>query len=298
VTAEEHPLPSPVPRERESSTPSLGRGQGEGRAEALGAIFLWGLLAALAVRLATVPPFLLTGIALLIGSLVGGRSLLSRPPPPAALALGVYGLFGFHFFLFLALRHAPAVEANLVNYLWPLLIVLLAPLLVPGVRWSARHALAALLGFGGAALLIGSGARGLGQGEVLGYAFALASALIWSTYSLMTRRFSRFPTGHVAWFCLVSGAASLACHFAFEPAYVPESASWPWLLALGLGPMGAAFFLWDRALKQGDPRALGNLAYLTPLLSTLALVLTGAGTLAPTAVLAMALILAGAFLGR
>jgi drug/metabolite transporter (DMT)-like permease len=270
----------------------------DGRLAALGAIFLWGLLAALAVRLSSVPPFLLTGVALLIGSLVGVRSLLSRPPPPAALALGMYGLFGFHFFLFLALRRAPPVEANLVNYLWPLLIVLLAPLLVPGVHWSARHALAALLGFGGAALLIGSGADRLGQGEMLGYAFAAASAFIWSTYSLLTRRFSHFPTGYVAWFCLVSGAASLACHFAFEPRYVPAADEWPWLLALGVGPMGAAFFLWDRALKRGDPRALGNLAYLTPLLSTVTLVLTGAGTLAPIAVIAMTLILASAWLGR
>jgi drug/metabolite transporter (DMT)-like permease len=259
---------------------------------------LWGVLAALAVRLSPVPPFLLTGIALLIGSLVGARSLISRPPPLAALALGVYGLFGFHFFLFLALRHAPPVEANLVNYLWPLLIVVLAPVIVPGVSWSVRHLLAALLGFAGAALLIGSGAEALGKGEALGYAFAIASALIWSTYSLLTRRLRHFPTGYVAWFCIVSGAASLACHFAFESRYLPQGVEWIYLAALGIGPMGAAFFLWDRALKRGDPRALGNLAYLTPLLSTLTLVLTGAGVLAPLALPAMALILAGAWLGR
>jgi len=282
------------------ATPSLGRGQREGRVAALGAIFLWGLLAALAVRLSAVPPFLLTGVALLVGSLVGVRSLLSRPPPLAAVALGVYGLFGFHFFLFLflALRRAPPVEANLVNYLWPLLIVLLAPVLVPGVRWSPRHGAAAAMGFAGAALLIGSGADSLGHGEMLGYAFAAISALIWSTYSLMTRRFSHFPTAYVAWFCLASGLASLACHLAFEPRYVPAGGEWPWLVALGVGPMGAAFYLWDHALKRGDPRSIGNLAYLTPLLSTLVLVATGAGTLAPIAMLAMALILAGAWLGR
>ena len=44
------------------------------------------------------------------------------------LALGVYGLFGFHFLLFISLRLAPPVEANLVNYLWPLGIVVMAPL--------------------------------------------------------------------------------------------------------------------------------------------------------------------------
>ena len=136
---------------------------------ALGAIALWGALATLALRLSAVPPFLLTGLALAIGSLVGGRALLRRPPPWRRLALGIYGLFGFHFFLFLALRHAPPVEANLVNYLWPLLIVVLAPAIVPGVRASARHVIAAVMGFAGAALLI-AGGGGLGEGSEIGRA--------------------------------------------------------------------------------------------------------------------------------
>lgn len=264
---------------------------------ALGAIALWGLLAALALKLAAVPPFLLTGIALVIGALVGGRALAHRPPPPAALALGVYGLFGFHFFLFLALRRAPAVEANLINYLWPLLIVVLAPVIVPDVRFSPRHGLAALLGFAGAALLIGAGSAALGGGQMLGYAFAAASALIWSTYSLMTRRLRHFPTAYVSWFCLVSGVASLACHFIFERRYWPRDSEWLYLIALGVGPMGAAFYLWDRAMKRGDPRTIGNLAYLTPLLSTLVLVAFAGGVLTPVSFVAMGLILAGAWLG-
>ncbi len=264
---------------------------------ALGAIALWGTLAAISLRLASVPPFLLTAIALLIGALVGGKSLLGRPPPPAALALGACGLFGFHFFLFLALRHAPPVEANLVNYLWPLLIVLLAPLIVPGISWSPRHLVAALLGFAGAALLITAGSGQLGSGEALGYAFAAASALIWSTYSLATRRFAHFPTRYVAWFCLVSGLAALACHFAFEPSRWPDGGEWPFLVALGVGPMGAAFYFWDRALKRGDPLVIGNLAYLTPLLSTALLVLAGGGKFTGVTAAAMVLILGGAALG-
>jgi drug/metabolite transporter (DMT)-like permease len=267
-------------------------------AAALGAIALWGTLAALALQLSAVPPFLLTGIALLLGALVGGRTLLHRPPPLAALALGVYGLFGFHFFLFLALRHAPPVEANLINYLWPLLMVVLAPAIVPGIRWSLRHGIAAVLGFTGAALLIGAGAAAAaGAGETIGYAFAAVSALIWSSYSLMTRRFAHFPTAYVSWFCLASGMAALACHGMLEPAYRPRPREWLYLLALGLGPMGAAFFLWDRALKRGDPRVIGNLAYLTPLLSTLVLAAVTRARLGPLAFIAMGLILTGAWLG-
>jgi drug/metabolite transporter (DMT)-like permease len=114
----------------------------------------------------------------------------------------------------------------------------------------------------------------------------------------MSRRLRHFPTGYVSWFCLASGIASLACHFLFERRYWPREDEWLFILALGLGPMGAAFFLWDTALKRGDPRAIGNLAYLTPLLSTVLLVFLGGGRLTTTSLVAMALIIAGAILGN
>ena len=264
---------------------------------ALGAIALWGTLAVLALALADVPPFLLTGSALLIGAVFLAPGLLRGVPPWPALLLGLYGLFSYHFFLFMALRHAPPVQANLVNYLWPLLIVLLAPVLVPRIAFSARHAVAAALGFAGAAWLIAGGGL-TAAGEGIGYAFALAAAIIWSTYSLLSRRFAHFPTSYVAWFCLVSGAAALGCHFAFEPGYSLRGAQWAWLLALGAGPMGAAFFLWDRAMKRGDPRVIGTLAYLTPLISTALLVAVGGAAWSASTLAAMALILAGAWLGK
>ncbi len=63
-------------------------------------------------------------------------------------------MFGYHFLLFIALRHAPPVQANLVNYLWPLLMVVLAPVFLNGLRLRPAHVVAALLGFGGAAVAI------------------------------------------------------------------------------------------------------------------------------------------------
>ena len=110
---------------------------------ALGAIALWAGLASLGLALRHVPPFLLTGIALVIGSVPAWPLLRQWKVPPATLLLGVGGLFGYHFLLFIALRTAPAVEANLVNYLWPLLIVVLAPLLLRGLRLQAGHVLGA-----------------------------------------------------------------------------------------------------------------------------------------------------------
>lgn len=235
---------------------------------AAGAILLWSTLAALGLALAHLPPFLLTGCALLLGALPGALRWRQWRVPWPTLALGVAGLFGFHFLLFLALRFAPPVEANLVNYLWPLLIVLLTPVLLRGWRLGARHVLAALAGLAGAALAIGVAPAAIDARAALGFAFAGASALTWACYSLLVRRVPPFSSWAIGGFALASGMLALLCHVLFEPrAPLVPSDAWT-LLALGLGPMGIAFYLWDVAMKRGDPRVVGVLAYATPVLST------------------------------
>lgn len=279
-------------------------GQSTSTLLALGAIALWATLATLGLALTKVPPFLLTGLALLVGSLIAfplsGFRLAHWKVPLPTLALGVYGLFGFHFLLFLALRHAPPVQANLVNYLWPLLMVVLAPVLLPGVSLRPVHLIAALLGFAGAAVVILEGA---GSGDhattswAWGYLPALGSAFIWASYSLMTTRVAPFPTAAIGGFALVSGLLSLLCHVALEPPVNLNGRDWLLIVLMGLGPMGAAFFLWDKALKLGDPRHIGILSYLTPLLSTALLVIVSGRSLTWNIALATAMIIGAAILG-
>lgn len=271
---------------------------------ALGAIALWGTLAALGVALAHVPPFLLTGLALCVGGLLAlplSRFEVSRwRVPLPTLALGVGGLFGFHFLLFMALRLAPPVQANLINYLWPLFMVLLSPWLLPGMRLQAVHIAAALLGFAGAALVILGDPAGAGQqagGWSWGYLLALMSALVWAGYSLLTRRVPHFPTAAIGGFALVSGLLSLVCHAWLEPAVALTGRDMLLIGALGLGPMGAAFFLWDMALKRGDTRQIGILSYLTPLASTGMLVLVGDRAFTWNIGLAALMIVGAALLG-
>ena len=75
---------------------------------------------------------------------------------------------------------------------------------------------------------------------------------------------------------MLSGVLALLCHLAFEPSAALSPGDWGLIVAVGLGPLGAAFYLWDAALKRGDARRIGILSYLTPLASTLLLVaLTG-----------------------
>jgi drug/metabolite transporter (DMT)-like permease len=270
---------------------------------ALAAIALWGTLAPLGVQLAHVPPFLLTGLGLLVGSVISlplARFRLSRwRVPLPTLLVGVYGLFGFHFLLFIALRNAPAVEANLINYLWPLGMVVMAPLFLKDVQLRGRHIVAALIGFTGAAVaILGRGGPLGGAVEFhVGYLIALASAFVWASYSLLTRRLPAFPTAAVGGFAAASGVLSLVCHGLLEPAVALSTQDLVLIAILGLGPLGGAFFLWDAAIKLGDTRRIGLLAFATPILSTVMLLLTTGQALQWNVVVAAALVVGAAWLG-
>ena len=265
-------------------------------------ILIWSTLAVLGSRMGHLPPFLSVGLALVVGGLVGLIRVKDWKVPLSTLAIGVGGIFGYHALLFTAFRFAPAVEVNLLQYLWPLLIVVLSPIYLSGHRLAIHHVAGSILGLAGAGLVITGGKLSLESANLPGYLLALGAAFTWSSYSLLTKRVRPFPTGAVGGFCLASGVLSLGL-FALDVvafgAPVPSitAKDGVLLLLLGLGPMGAAFYTWDAALKRGDSRVIGALAYLTPLLSTLNLVLWGGKRLSGVSMAAMGLIVLGAVVG-
>lgn len=267
----------------------------------LSAVLMWATLGVFGAGSGNVPPFLLNALCFGIsGSLAvvwlafsGRLKLLGQPV--RVWIFGTFGLFGFHFFYFTAIRNAPPVEANLINYTWPLLIVLFSAFL-PGERLRAHHLFGTVLGFGGAALLIsgGDGIRFSGA-HAIGYGAAVASSLFWSSYSVLSRRLGKVPTEAVAGFCLMTAVLSLACHLVLEQTVWPGDAmEWGSVLALALFPVGLAFFTWDIGVKRGDIQVLGAAAYSAPLLSTLLLIAFGFGALTPSVLIACLAITLGA----
>lgn len=263
-------------------------------------ITVWASLALLTDRVSHLPPVLASGIALMVGGTVGAWQRQAWQAPRATYVLGVAGLLGYHALLFAAFGLAPAVEANLLQYLWPLLIVILSPVFMSGYRLRLPHIAGAVLGFSGAALIIGADGISPNAHYVSGYLCAIAAAVIWAVYSLGCRRLPPFPTSAIAACCLIAGALAVIWHIAQHgvQSLALERNDWGLLVLLGMGPMGVAFLTWDIALKHGDPRSIGALAYLTPLLSTLLLMLFNERAMTPHSFMAMCTIFAGAALGN
>lgn len=261
------------------------------------AILMWALLALFTIGSAPVPPFLLNALCFGVGGSIGllwtarrGFGVL-RSVSWKVYAFGTLGLFGYHFLYFTAFRLSPTAETGLIAYLWPLFIVLLSGLL-PGERLGALHIIGALIAFAGAALIVVA-RSGSAEGSALGLVLAFACAVTWAAYSVLSRRLGEVPTESVTVFCLATAALSVLAHLGLEQTVWPNGAlGWFSVLALGVGPVGAAFFTWDVGMKKGDIQLLGVASYAAPLLSTLALVL--AGIAQPSyAILAAALLITG-----
>jgi drug/metabolite transporter (DMT)-like permease len=267
----------------------------------VGAIGLWATLASLTALRGAIPPFETTAIVFAIG---GGVVLLAAAargrlallwPTPASLALGVAGLFGYHALYFAALKLAPPAEASLIASLWALFTVLFSGLLT-GHRLRAVHVLGALLGLAAAALLVWDklGVDGAGSTGALGFVLALACAFVWSSYSVLSRLFAHVPSESIAAACLATSALAFLSSLTFETWVPPDRASWLALAGLGLGPVGAAFLLWDIGMKGGSVPLLGVLSYASPILSTALLVALGLAQASSSLALACGLMVAAA----
>jgi drug/metabolite transporter (DMT)-like permease len=262
----------------------------------LTAILMWSLLAVLTVATGKIPAFQLAAMTFAVGALVGCLTWIGRPDavralwqPPVAWIVGVGGLFGYHALYFLALRFAPPAEAGLLNYLWPLLIVLFSALL-PGERLAPHHIIGAVLGLAGTILLFAGNSSGFAPGQVPGLIAAFVAAFVWAAYSVMSRKLKAVPTDAVAGFCAVTALLAAIVHGLLETTIWPDTmVQWLAIVALGVGPVGAAFYAWDIGMKRGDIRVLGAASYATPLLSTAFLIL--AGFARPSANIAIAAVL-------
>ncbi len=266
------------------------------------AILMWAFLALLSTASGAVPPFQLTAMCFLIGGMTGVVSWIWRPAAPQSLRqnwrvwlVGTFGLCVYHCLYFFAIQNAPPVEASLIAYLWPLLIVLFAALL-PGERLRLHHVIGAVLGLVGAIVIITKGFTvGFSAGLKSGHIMALACAFIWSGYSVLSRRFGHVPTDVIAGFCIITALVAFSLHLALEPTVWPQTASqWAAVVTLGLLPLGLGFYAWDIGIKKGDIMVLGASSYAAPLLSTVVLIIGGYAAASWAIVLACLLITLGA----
>lgn len=261
-------------------------------------ILLWSCLALLVAKLNHIPAFLLLAISLLFGGSLSIPQYKKWQINPTLLLVGVGGIFGYHFLLFMALRLAPPVAANLLNYLWPLFILLFTPLFFNEIKLRKRQVAGTFISLCGAGFIVAANGVTFSMDDIFGYILALTAAIFWACYSLLSKKlfqkYTQFGSATVGLFCLLSGLLAAISHMLLEQTPSISHYDFSLMLMLGLGPMGLSFYCWDAAVKKGDPRVIATMSYFTPLLSTLLLILFTDNVFSQQILLAMLLIVAGA----
>lgn len=211
--------------------------------------------------------------------------------PLIVILLGFIGVYGNQVFFVASFKYAPAAHADLINYLWPILVLIFTGLL-PNERFDFRQVIAACCGFMGVYVLLFKGASGFDSHYLLGYFFAFAGAVVWAVYSLSARFFAELPVEIVGLYCGLAMLFSFIIHISNEPTVMPQASQWATLILMGITTQGLAYFFWDFAVKKGDFKRLSLLSYANPILSIFFLILLG--TAKPTVELAIACLLVSA----
>lgn len=260
------------------------------------AIFSWGSLGALGAMAATMPPYMVLGLCFAVAAFLGtifcfatGQRL--APLVSTEIVISTVLLLAYHLAYFEAFHHAQAVPVSLINYLWPAWLIVIGNVFFRMGSGLAGY-VGAAIGFAGVAVLIGDAVH-LAHDHVLGYCLAMVGAIIWATYCNLRRCGRHEGVGSMVTICTLASVICFAIALWADERFVPTQQDMLVILALGIGPAGGSFFLWDYGLRVGNAPLLSILGYSAPVLSTLVMVISGMAELSWRVAVAVALITVG-----
>lgn len=242
-------------------------------------LLMWSCYALLVSAMKGVPTFEMLTIIFLCGFLAISARLTIRgewhkiKQPLIVWIVGVVGILGNDFTTIAAFKAAPPVQVELINYLWPMMVVLFACLL-PGERFTFKHFLSAFIGLYGAYILMthNHGMAGFHWNYMTGYILAFSGGVIWALYCLISRYHNNTPLDMLGMYFGIGAIVSFACHWQYEPSVMPSAGQFIILAIMALTTSGLAYFCWDFGCKRGNVKLLSILTYGNPILSALLLI--------------------------
>lgn len=244
------------------------------------ALIFWALAAPCVTHIKSLPIFETLTIVFSVSFVLSAAKLTycrqwSKLKQPWFLwVIGFLGIYGNDLLYIAAFKNAPATHADLINYLWPIIVILFTSFL-PNEKLSLRHLIAASMGFAGIYILISQNNEGFDTQYLWGYSLAFTDALVWSLYTLMARYYGQSPVETIGIYCGLGALCSLGIHLHFEHALMPGIGQWFILIIMGITTQCLAYFFWDFGVKRGDFKLLTILSYGNPVLSIGFLILFG-----------------------
>jgi drug/metabolite transporter (DMT)-like permease len=267
-------------------------------------LLLWSFSAVCAAVLKTLPSFQVLTITFFCGFLYCAiRIMLTKKwrelkQPWYVWAIGILGIGGQQILYIFSFKYAPPIQADLIIYTWPIMVVLLLQF-IKKLKNFRRALLSTFLGFCGVVLLFLSDPSDIGEinsGVLLGYGMAFMCAVFWSLYTVLSKNF-KCPSEIVGFYGLYSAVICGILHFSLEETVMPSFVEWIVLAVMGVCITGLSYYLWDKGIKKGNFQLLSILSYTNPILSITWLAVFGLGEVHLITLVSACMIMIGAFLG-
>ncbi len=220
----------------------------------------------------------------------------------------VAGFFGMTLYtIMLAKAFGMAAQAdigqiNLLNYLWPVWMVVLGILLL-GTRPNAPLAVSGILmGLFGVVISRGFDLFTHLPTTLVPHAFALSGGFLWALYVVLLRRW-KIPEekgGTAFHFAICTLMAGLLAAYSQAWQTMPpwSGAMLFWIVLGGVGPVGIAYSLYEISVKNGPVILIASLAYFIPIGSSLVIGLFFKETMNHGLILGAVFIAMGAWMVR
>ena len=210
--------------------------------------------------------------------------------------LGFLGLFMYSALYYFGIDELGSQEACILNYLWPMMIVIFACIILKE-RLTVRKVAAMIMSFAGIVVLTLGQGEGASGNRLLGIAACVAAAVCYGLFSVLNKKHSLSQGVAMMWFWLTTAVCSFAASLIFESPQPISGWAWTGLAWLGVVVNAVAYLLWAIALKNSEDSAkIANLAYLVPFLSIILSAIVLKEQITVSAVLALILIVGGILL--
>lgn len=161
----------------------------------------------------------------------------------------------------------------MINYLWPPLMIVFS-IFAQQLSWHWPVILGFALAVFGLTLVVNPDVLNMArlqhslQQNPIAFGFAFIGALLWPSYSILTKRYARGQNG-VPLFFMVSVAALWLVHYLLdEPFIVPSTGLWLSLAVVG-ALVGIAYSNWNQSMQYGNMQLLIIATYFMPVISSL-----------------------------
>ena len=181
--------------------------------------------------------------------------------------IGILGTFLYNLFFYLGVNKMQASQAFIINYLWPIMTVICACIILKE-KMTLRKMIAIILSFIGVIIVTSNGnLLHLDKENIIGAIYCTLAAISYGLFSALNKKKTYNNFLKMMLFYMVTFIIAFIYILITKEWFIPVGNQLIGLLWIGVFTSAIGFTSWTLALEKGETAKISNLAYITPFLS-------------------------------